>query len=152
MIGTFDLTDDQALILEIEAPDARYWSIHTLDHWFGQLDYANYHVSLNGSQTHVDDDGRIRIVVTRNDPGVANWLDTCGVQHGIMMWRTIQASSEPSFTYSRRADSRAAGRTAGIHPLRPRGGQTTAHRWAPRRRLPASVHVTDRGQVTNRRR
>jgi hypothetical protein len=39
----FELADDEALIVEVRPPRARYWSLHCLDHWFSALDYANFH-------------------------------------------------------------------------------------------------------------
>ena len=41
------------------------------------------------------DDGSVRIVVAAEDPGVDNWLDTCGHQRGTMCVRWIRARTHP---------------------------------------------------------
>ena len=40
-------------------------------------------------------DGSVRIVVARENPGVTNWLDTCGHDFGTMCWRWIKAAEHP---------------------------------------------------------
>jgi hypothetical protein len=37
----------------------------------------------------------VRVVVAHEDPGVENWLDTCGHQQGTMCWRWIRANQHP---------------------------------------------------------
>ena len=66
--------------------------------WWESLDYAYRHTSLNGFQAHLDPDGRFRAVVAHRDPGVANWLDTCGHARGPMLFRWIVADHAPEPT------------------------------------------------------
>ncbi|MCA9502865.1 MAG: hypothetical protein H6748_22500 [Spirochaetaceae bacterium] len=46
--------------------------------WGESIEYANAVGSRNGHQTHVDDDGVIRLVIAHEDPGVHNWIDATG--------------------------------------------------------------------------
>jgi hypothetical protein len=78
----FRLRDGEALVVCCDVPDARYWAFQLCDSWFRSLDYANHQTSLNGAQLRLDADGRVRVVVASRDPGVANWLDTCGASRG----------------------------------------------------------------------
>lgn len=87
----FRVAEDEALVVECDAPDARYWSFQLCDTWFRSLDYANHQSSLNGSQVRRDADGRVRIVVGQRDPGVANWLDTTGLCEGVLQYRFVWA-------------------------------------------------------------
>jgi hypothetical protein len=42
----------------------------------------------------VDPDGMIRMVVSRQNPGVANWIETTGKQRGIAQFRWQRADRE----------------------------------------------------------
>jgi len=91
----YKLADDEALILESDLPDARYWAFQLVDLWFGSMDYTNRQVSLNGHQARVDADGKVRVVVAHRDPGVPNWLDTAGHLEGILQYRWIWTKTYP---------------------------------------------------------
>jgi hypothetical protein len=84
----WDLGPDDALVVECDVPDARYWSwqLYQLG-WFDLVDIVERQTSLNHTHTLVDDDGRVRVVVSHRDPGVANWLDTGGRANGLLMLR-----------------------------------------------------------------
>ena len=73
------LEPGEALVIELELPEATYWSVQTyMPGWMQPLDFANRVTSLNDAQVQVDDDGKVRIVLAHDDPGVHNWLDTTG--------------------------------------------------------------------------
>jgi hypothetical protein len=91
----FRLAPDEALVLEFEPPDARYWQVQLVDLWFGTMDYTNRQTSLNGSQLRRDADGRVRVVIAHRDPGVPNWLDTAGHREGIVQYRYIWTKNDP---------------------------------------------------------
>ncbi|MBB5410264.1 hypothetical protein HDG34_004217 [Paraburkholderia sp. HC6.4b] len=98
----FDFGDDEALILETALPQTRrYWNVQLNDTLFNALDYIDHQSSLNGHQAHVDDDGHFRAVIAHRDPGVLNWLDTCGVNRGTAIGRWYGCSSEPVPTLKR---------------------------------------------------
>jgi len=88
----------EALLIEAEVPDARYWQFQLVDLWFCSADYANRQSSLNHHQLHCDADGRARIVVAVRDPGVPNWLDTGGHLEGILQYRYIWTRNAPAPT------------------------------------------------------
>jgi len=93
--GSFDLADDEVLLIEVTPPDALYWSVSLGTYWWETIDYANHQSSLNGHQAVVDDDGVFRAVVSHADPGVANWLDTAGHGQGPMIFRWLRADGAP---------------------------------------------------------
>jgi hypothetical protein len=43
----------------------------------------------------LNDDGSFRLVVAHEDPGVANWMDTAGHEHGTMCVRWVRADAYP---------------------------------------------------------
>lgn len=97
--GHFELAPDEALLIETERPTARYWSFQWYTNaWFESPDFGNRQSSLNGSQTHVDADGRVRIVVSQRDPGVQNWLDVAGHRAGMLTYRWIWSKDAPTPT------------------------------------------------------
>jgi hypothetical protein len=84
----YDLGPDDALVIEAEQPDARYWSFHLYNNgWFEVPDRETRVTALNHTQAHVSRDGLIRVVVARRDPGVANWLDTSDRATGQLTFR-----------------------------------------------------------------
>jgi hypothetical protein len=94
--GTFDLADDEALIVESPIP-ARcdYRSLILTNDIYETIDWYNNHSSLNGAQAAADPDGMLRIVVSARDPGVKNWLDTAGHPRGVIQRRWTGCDSQP---------------------------------------------------------
>jgi len=93
--GSWQLADDEALVIEVAPPEALYWSVALGNYWWETIDYANHQSSLNGFQAVLDDDGVFRAVVSERDPGIANWLDPAGHERGPMIFRWLRASSHP---------------------------------------------------------
>ena len=94
--GLYDLTDDEALIIETEVPKVcRYWSVILLDTNKSSVDFVNHQSSLNGFQARLDSDGKFRSVIALRDPGVPNWLDPAGRPLGVMQIRWDKCDSQP---------------------------------------------------------
>ena len=91
----FKLADDEALLIEVTPPRAKYWSIDVCNFWLESLDYANHQSSLNGHQAVIDDDGVFRGVVAHEDPCVPNWLETVGHREGSLIYRWNLADATP---------------------------------------------------------
>ena len=95
VIGSWKLAPDEALIIEVTPPEGLYWSYSLGNIWWETIDYGNRQSSLNGYQAVVDDDGKVRVVVAHQDPGVANWLDTAGHSEGPIILRCVRTDSAP---------------------------------------------------------
>jgi hypothetical protein len=90
------LARDEALILEFEAFDG-FWMI-TSEGLFGDsMDYMHRPVSYTPSRTAVDADGRIRLVLSAQDPGYSNWIDNQGYTSGVINFRNIHSRRMPDF-------------------------------------------------------
>lgn len=87
IVARFRLQIDQALIITVSRSDARYQGIQLGNPWFVTPNYIEHQVSLTRAQARVDDDDRLRFVVSALDPGVANWLDTAGNTEGYLFLR-----------------------------------------------------------------
>ncbi len=94
----YRLAPDEACVFESELPDARYWQIELCDAWFKTMEFATRQTSLNHLQAHVSSDGRFRCVIAHEDPGVPNWLDTCGYAEGMIQYRWIWTQTNPQPT------------------------------------------------------
>ena len=98
VIGRWVLGPDQALILEVEPPRGVYWSYSIGNPWWETIHYGRHQSSLNGHQAVVDSDGKVRVVLSERDPGVANWLDTAGFSNGMMILRCVRTDAAPTPT------------------------------------------------------
>jgi hypothetical protein len=95
-MGVLEMKDDEALLVELDKlPDGAYWSFQMGDVWSRPLNYLHYQTSLNNREAVVDADGRLRIVISNRDPGVSNWLATCGRVETILVFRNFRAKTEP---------------------------------------------------------
>jgi len=94
--GLYELAPGEALIVETDVPDTcRYWSVMVTDEHFGTIDWINHQSSINDVQARRDADGKFRAVVSPEDPGIANWLDTAGRTRGALQFRWNNSSSVP---------------------------------------------------------
>jgi hypothetical protein len=87
--GKYNLADDEALVLAFDPVSVSYANILLADlWWFITYDYRDRQTSyaLPG-QAWQSADGKYRYVVSRQDPGVPNWLDTCGRPRGTIFLR-----------------------------------------------------------------
>jgi len=93
--GYWRLAPDEALVVEATPPECEYWNFQLANHWLESLDYRYFRVHLNPRTAVPGSDGSLRIVVAHRDPGVPNWLDTCGHRQGAMCWRWVRAAEYP---------------------------------------------------------
>ncbi len=88
------LKDHEALILEFDDYD-EFWMC-TAEAVFGNsLDYLYRPISYTPSRTAVDSDGKVRLVMTKDDPGFANWIDNQGYNAGSMTFRSFMTDDLP---------------------------------------------------------
>lgn len=94
--GVFKLANDEALIIESVVPvEPSFLGFHLSNLWGESLDFESYQSSLNASQMALGEDGIYRWIVCRKDPGVANWLDTTGLNHGFLTVRYTYEEQPP---------------------------------------------------------
>ena len=85
---------DQALIMTGRFPRCRFANVVLWNRFLQTYDYESRRVSLNRAQTTLDDEGRFRIVIAHEDPGVPSWLDTEGRPFGLVFWRFMLPEGE----------------------------------------------------------
>jgi hypothetical protein len=81
--GWFNLALEDAAIIDFQPGGAAYSAIQMGSWLFQSIDADRLTSSVTRAQSVADGDGRIRAVIARQDPGVANWLD-CGGQSRVM--------------------------------------------------------------------
>jgi hypothetical protein len=92
----YDLGPDEALVVETQVPDARYWSFQLYGlHYFRPLDIGRS-TSLNHRQIVNGSDDHVHVVAAHRDPGVPNWLDTMGRPAGLLNYRHFWGAPLPS--------------------------------------------------------
>jgi hypothetical protein len=100
--GLFELEPGEALVYETEMPKrCRYWNLQITDALWSSIDWMNRQTSLNGHSARIDRDGRLRIVISAEDPGVPNWIDTAGYKSGALLGRWTECSSAPTPTVTK---------------------------------------------------
>jgi hypothetical protein len=88
--GTYELEDDDALVIRVESPiEPHYVGFQLGNLWGESLDQANYVSSQTGAQNPVALDGARYYVVSKQDPGTPGWLDTTGLSKVTMSMRFI---------------------------------------------------------------
>ncbi|MGE2727093.1 DUF1214 domain-containing protein [Mycolicibacterium pulveris] len=98
MLGAFDLEDAQALVLAIDPPDTRYWSITLESVWHECLEPFRTRSSGTQASFAPRPDGTVRVVIAADDPGVPNWLDTGGRRRGFIVLRWLDNPDPPDVT------------------------------------------------------
>jgi hypothetical protein len=81
------LAKDEALLIEVMPPDCDSWNFQLNNYWMESLDYRYYTVCINKTSAQYEKDGSVKVVVAHSDPGVPNWINTCGHSEGTMLWR-----------------------------------------------------------------
>jgi hypothetical protein len=85
--GYFQLAGDQALVVTIDPGNAGYFVLPVTNDWTISKDYWNQQTSLNNSQAIANSDGTYTLVISKTDPGVANWVSTGGLNQGTISMR-----------------------------------------------------------------
>jgi hypothetical protein len=86
-LGRYNLQPDQALIIKVPDVAAGYTGAQLSNVWQQDLPYATATGSLNNSDVFKSSDGYTYYVVSAQNPGVANWLNTSGTTDGSISLR-----------------------------------------------------------------
>jgi hypothetical protein len=84
------LAPDEAMIIEWDRNDF-FWMMTNMGVFQTSMDYLYRPVSYTPSRTKVDSDGKVRLVMAHKDPGFHNWLDTSGLEQGMVVNRNSGA-------------------------------------------------------------
>lgn len=85
--GRLQLADDEAAVISVDPAGARYSGLVAHDWWFRSLPYWNHTTSLTSHASVPNRDGRFTYVASLRDPGLHNWIDTCGLHETLILYR-----------------------------------------------------------------
>lgn len=93
--GYWKLAPGEMLVIETDVPECEHWNIQVDNWWMESLDYRYVPACINLGNARLDADGKVRIVLANEDPGVPNWLTTHGHHEGHLVLRWVRAHSHP---------------------------------------------------------
>ncbi len=85
--GHIELAPDEALIVTSSAARAQFRNVVLHDQYMVTVNYWDHVSSLNSSQMAADESGLFTFVVSAEDPGIHNWLDTNGKRYSMFVHR-----------------------------------------------------------------
>jgi hypothetical protein len=85
--GRFAIADDEAVLVTLDPVGSYYTGFQITDPWTIAPDPMHRLASLNRSQCAANRDGTVTYAISLADPGIANWIDTCGLHEGWMLTR-----------------------------------------------------------------
>ncbi|MBZ5738612.1 hypothetical protein [Nocardioides mangrovi] len=141
--GRFLLEPGEAFVIDVSDGGADYFTVPLSNIWGTTLDLLDRTGSLNKAQSRPNPDGTYTFVISPEDPGVHNWVDTDGLREGIL---TLRMAEFPEG--GPRPDLAASGRVVRLDDLdrelpdlprvtaAERAAQLTERRTAYLRRLP----------------
>ncbi|KAJ6020777.1 hypothetical protein N7540_006281 [Penicillium herquei] len=93
--GHFNLTADEALVATLTQGAADYFVFPVTNPWMISTEPGNHQNSLNNLQAVANKNGSYTFVVSAQDPGVYNWIDTVGLYEGTIMvrWQGLSTAS-----------------------------------------------------------
>ncbi len=86
-MGTYDLEDDQALVLRGRSPSCVFWNLCLWNPFLHTYNYDYERVTINGTQVRYEPDGSWVLVIAPRDPGHPNWVSTAGHRRGWIWFR-----------------------------------------------------------------
>ena len=89
------LAHDEALVIETDPHPCDHWNFQLSNQWMESLDYRYDRIHTNSAIAEPTPDGKIRLVVSHQDPGMPNWLTTQGHTFGAMCFRWVRPEGEP---------------------------------------------------------
>lgn len=90
------LEPQEALIVEMDMHPG-FWIFGMGGAFAGSMDFLHRPVSYTPARTRVDGDGVVRLVLSHDDPGVHNWLDTQGFSDGNLTYRNLLTQDAATF-------------------------------------------------------
>ena len=90
------LAPDEALIVEFDGHDG-FWMMSMMGVFMNSMDYLYRPVSYTPARTHIDSDGKVRLIIAHQDPGFHNWLDTQSFERGNLTYRNLLNTNHTDF-------------------------------------------------------
>ena len=95
-LGRAKFADDEAYVITTTSGGGKYGGLTMGDPiWFISLDCQTRSGSVNDATSRSNSDGSKTLVICKNDPGIANWLDPSGFNEITMLhrWQALPPAS-----------------------------------------------------------
>lgn len=89
VIGTYGIDETEALIVEVDALDVRFWNFAIENPWHESVDYAQRKTARTHDDVTVDADGKVRFVIAQARTDHPNYIETAGHSRGFMTFRWV---------------------------------------------------------------
>ncbi len=90
VMGRFELQPDEAFVVDVSDGGAEYFTVPLSNIWGTTLELVDRTGSLNKAQSVANEDGTYTYVIAATDPGCQNWIDTDGLNEGILTLRMAE--------------------------------------------------------------
>ena len=101
IMGQFQLGAGEVLVVDIDLGGANYFIAPITNIWGTTNKIQDANGSMNLAQSRANADGGYTFVVSVDDPGVVNWIDTAGMSEGILTLRWAEfVGGEPAESLS----------------------------------------------------
>ena len=90
VMGRFELLPDEAFVVDVSDGGAEYFTVPLSNIWGTTLELVDRTGSLNKAQSVANEDGTYTYVIAATDPGCQNWIDTDGLNEGILTLRMAE--------------------------------------------------------------
>ncbi|MDP6977989.1 MAG: DUF1214 domain-containing protein [Myxococcota bacterium] len=89
VIGTYGIDEGEALIVEVDPLDVRFWNLAIENPWHESVDYAVRQTSRTHDNVTIDPDGKVRFLIAHAPTDHPNFLETAGHRRGFMTFRWV---------------------------------------------------------------
>ncbi|MEM1110405.1 MAG: DUF1214 domain-containing protein [Pseudomonadota bacterium] len=94
MLGSYQIEDGEGLLIRVQPPQTRYWNLTVETRWHEIYDYMSRPTSRTLADVMPKDDGTVEFLVSHENPGHPNWLDTSGHAFGFLTLRWLDVKHE----------------------------------------------------------
>jgi len=89
LISTYAVGPDEALLVEVEPLDVRFWNLAIENPWHESVDYSQRRTSRTHDEVQPDPDGMVRFLIAQKPADHPNYLETAGHERGFMTFRWV---------------------------------------------------------------
>ncbi len=89
VIGTYGIGANEALIVEVDPLEVRYWNFAIENPWHESVDYLQRKTARTHDDVTVDPDGKVRFLIAQSRADHPNYLETAGHSRGFMTFRWV---------------------------------------------------------------
>ena len=94
MLGSYQIADDEALLITVQPPQTRYWNLTAETRWHEIYNYLTRPTSRTLEDVEYADDGSVEFLVAHESHGHPNWIDTSGHNFGFLTLRWLDAKQD----------------------------------------------------------